>query len=175
MCYWPCFWSEQRTSLICTLPTSSSWLKDMEIHLISWHWLQRIMTSFQRRRVFIGDLRLSESRCQLDEVEQASVKLIKDWSHEVCKKHAPASSICVGTDSRRVDPVTSLSLRTWYLHQRQSVHYDKRTPVFHARRTLPRRSPAYTGFVRLNVTSSSWRRWLIVVYTAQPPATCPLN
>jgi len=40
----------------------------------------------------------------------------------------------------------------------------------------PRRSPVYTGFVRPSVSSSRWRRWLIVVYTAQPPpATCPLN
>jgi len=36
-------------------------------------------------------------------------------------------------------------------------------------------SPVCTGFVRLSVSSSGWRRWLIVVYTAQPPATCPLN
>jgi len=36
------------------------------------------MPSFQRQRVFVVDLRLPERRCQLDEVEQASVKLDKD-------------------------------------------------------------------------------------------------
>jgi len=36
------------------------------------------MPSFQRRRVLAVDLRLPEIRCQMDEVEPASVKLIKD-------------------------------------------------------------------------------------------------
>jgi len=49
------------------------------------------------------------------------------------------------------------------------------SPIFHARRTSPRRWPVYTDFVQLSILSSSWRRWLIVVYTAQPPATSPLN
>jgi len=43
------------------------------------------------------------------------------------------------------------------------------SPVFHAQRTSPRHSLVYTGFVGLSVSSSSWRCWLIVVYTAQPP------
>jgi len=56
-----------------------------------------------RQRVFVVDLRLPERRCQLDEIEQASVKLIKDCSHEVCNKPAPAPSSCVSVISRRRD------------------------------------------------------------------------
>jgi len=45
---------------------------------------QRLMPSLQRKRVFVVDLRLPERRCQLDEVEQASVKLIKEQRLRSC-------------------------------------------------------------------------------------------
>jgi hypothetical protein len=56
---------------------------------------RRILPPIQRRYVFVVDLRLSARRFQLDEVEQASVELIKDWSYVVL------------VDGIMVDPVTS--------------------------------------------------------------------
>jgi len=61
------------------------------------------MSPFQRQRAFVVDLRLPEKRCHLDEVEQASVKLVKDGSPVMCNKSAANNthSTCVGTVSRR--------------------------------------------------------------------------
>jgi hypothetical protein len=68
------------------------------------------MPPFQPQCVFVIDLRLSERRRQLDEVEHASCKLIKDGSHVVCNKPEPAPSTCIGSHLTAflVDPVTSV-------------------------------------------------------------------
>jgi len=67
------FWN--RCWSFCTPSTSSSRLKDTygTTSVCWWHSGQRLVPSFQRQRVFVVDLRLPEKRCDLDEVEQASV------------------------------------------------------------------------------------------------------
>jgi len=68
------------------------------------------MPSFQRQRVFVVDLRLPERRCQLNEVEQASVNTSKTevmWCATSWRQHLlPASALLV--DGMMVDPVTSV-------------------------------------------------------------------
>jgi len=105
------FWV--RCCSFCTPSTSSNWSEDMHGVVYQWHSSQRLMPSFQRQRVFVVDLRLPGRRCQLDAVEQASVKLIEDWSHMVC----------VDTVSR----LGEVSLRPWHLHRRRPEHDNSRT------------------------------------------------
>jgi len=71
-----------RCCSFCKTSTSLNCLKEMAWHgtisVCQRHSSQQLMPSFQRQHVFGVDVRLLERRCQLDEIEQASVKLIKD-------------------------------------------------------------------------------------------------
>jgi len=76
---------------------------------MAWHHIciYRWDSSQRHQRVFVIDLRLTERRCLLDEVEQASVKLIKDWGATSRSQHIlPVAALSV--DGVMVDPVTSV-------------------------------------------------------------------
>jgi len=62
------------------------------------------------------------------------------------------------------------SRRTCCVSVQAVLNASARTiPVFHSRRTSPRRSLDCTGYVRLSALSSSWQRWLTIACTVQPP------
>jgi len=85
------------------------------------------MPSFPRERVLVVDIRLLEWRSQLDEVEQASIELIDDWSLVVCNK-STAHSTCVGTVSRRrYGWPGDVSSWPWHLHRSRPKHENSRT------------------------------------------------
>jgi len=102
--------------------------------------------------------RLSERSCQLDEVEQTSVKLIKEWSHVVCNKSAPAHSTCVGTVSRRRYGWPS-DVSSWprHLYRRRPEH-ENRVVVF---RRLPELWQSICRPSRSRHWWLSWRDWIM--------------
>jgi len=85
------------------------------------------MPSFQHQRVFVVDLRLPQRHCQLEDVEQTTVQLNKDWSHVVCNKPAQAHSTCVSTVRRHYDWPGDLSSWPWHLHRRRPEHKKSRS------------------------------------------------
>ena len=92
-----------------------------------------LLPPIQRRYVFVVDLRLSARRFQLDEVEQASVKLIKDWSSVVYNKSAPAPPTRVCTVGRRCYGWSGdVGAWPWDLHWRWPEHENPRTANYFA-------------------------------------------
>jgi len=101
---------------------------------------------YRRQRFFVIDFSLPEKCCQLNEVEQASVELVKDWSHVVCNKPAPVHSTCVRTVSRRrmVSPVTSVRDLGICRPEHENSRAANRVVVFHRTPSVATDSPVYS-------------------------------
>jgi len=121
---------------------------------------------------------LPERRCQLDEVEQASVKLIRDRSHVVCSKAAPKHTFVGTVTRRRYGWPGDVSSWPWHLHRSVIRRRIRTTLDFSTARTiatsLNHSKLDYCNSLFLNFPQSQLRRLQLTLnFSAQAVSKSP--